>query len=42
VHFQPVNNGSMKHNNLTSSTKYTITTLAQFLSKQKRNVYSSD
>ena len=42
VHFQPVNNDSIKHDNLASSKKYIITTLAQFVSKQKKSVYSGD
>jgi len=42
VHLQPVNNDSIKHDNVVSSKKYITTTLAQFLSKQEKSVYSSD
>jgi hypothetical protein len=42
VHFQPTNSDSIKHDNLASSKQFITTTLAQFVSKQKKSVYSSD
>jgi len=42
VHFQPVNNDSIKHDNVANSKKYIITTLVQFVRKRKKGVYSSD